>query len=172
MTEWKGDILAVGVTEKDLTRDAKSGFENLVLNKIDSKLGGLLAEASSEEDFSGKASQSTVLRIAGLGSNRVGLIGLGQSPSTIALFRGLGEAVVAAAKSTQASNISHKLSVLKHLKKFHDRPPSSDNHRNGNHLRHAGNKTRGQSFFFLAGVVIFFLFHLCFDFHRFFKKKT
>ncbi|XP_004507738.1 leucine aminopeptidase 1-like [Cicer arietinum] len=106
VTEWKGDILAVGVTEKDLTRDAKSRFENLILNKIDSKLGGLLAEASSEEDFSGKVGQSTILRIAGLGSKRVGLIGLGQSPSTTALFKGLGEAVVAAAKSAQASNVA------------------------------------------------------------------
>jgi leucyl aminopeptidase len=106
VTEWKGDILAVGVTEKDLTRDAKSRFENLILNKIDSKLDGLLAEASSEEDFSGKVGQSTVLRIKGLGSKRVGLIGLGQSPSNIALFKGFGEAVVAAAKSAQASNVA------------------------------------------------------------------
>ena len=29
MTEWKGDILAVGVTEKDLARDANSKFENV-----------------------------------------------------------------------------------------------------------------------------------------------
>lgn len=106
MTEWKGDILAVGVTEKDLTRDSKSRFENLILSKIDSKLNGLLAEASSEEDFSGKVGQSTVLRIKGLGSKRVGLIGLGQSPSTTALFKGFGEAVVAAAKSAQASNVA------------------------------------------------------------------
>ncbi|KAK7265085.1 hypothetical protein RJT34_32701 [Clitoria ternatea] len=107
VTEWKGDILAVGVTEKDLVRDGKSRFENVILNKIDSKLGGLLAEASSEEDFSGKLGQSTLLRIAGLGSKRVGLIGLGQSPpSTPAPFKGLGEAVVAAAKSSQASDVA------------------------------------------------------------------
>ncbi|RDX90475.1 Leucine aminopeptidase 2, chloroplastic, partial [Mucuna pruriens] len=106
VTEWKGDILAVGVTEKDLARDANLKFENVVLSKIDSKLGGLLAEASSEEDFSGKVGQSTVLRIAGLGSKRVGLIGLGQSPSTPAPFKGLGEAVVAAAKSSQASSVA------------------------------------------------------------------
>ncbi|XP_058754314.1 leucine aminopeptidase 1-like [Vicia villosa] len=106
VTEWKGDILAVGVTEKDLTRDSKSRFENLILSKIDSKLNGLLAEASSEEDFSGKVGQSTVLRVKGLGSKRVGLIGLGQSPSTTALFKGFGEAVVAAAKSAQASNVA------------------------------------------------------------------
>ncbi|KAG4929774.1 hypothetical protein AAZX31_17G071700 [Glycine max] len=106
VTEWKGDILAVGVTEKDLARDANSKFENVILRKIDSKLGGLLAEASSEEDFSGKVGQSTVLRITGLGSKRVGLIGLGQSPSTPSPFKGLGEAVVEAAKSSQASSVA------------------------------------------------------------------
>ncbi|CAI8611369.1 unnamed protein product [Vicia faba] len=106
VTEWKGDILAVGVTEKDLTRDSKSKFENLILSNIDSKLDGLLAEASSEEDFSGKVGQSTVLRIKGLRSKRVGLIGLGQSPFTTALFKGFGEAVVAAAKSAQASSVA------------------------------------------------------------------
>ncbi|KAH1061291.1 hypothetical protein AAZX31_02G190100 [Glycine max] len=106
VTEWKGDILAVGVTEKDLARDANSKFENVILSKIDSKLGGLLAEASSEEDFSGKVGQSTVLRITGLGSKRVGLIGLGQSPSTPAPFKSLGEAIVAAAKSSQASSVA------------------------------------------------------------------
>ncbi|KAL2338522.1 hypothetical protein Fmac_012968 [Flemingia macrophylla] len=106
VTEWKGDILAVAVTEKDLARNANSKFENVILSKIDSKLGGLLAEASSEEDFSGKVGQSTVLRITGLGSKRVGLIGLGQSPSTPAPFKSLGEAVVAVAKSSQASSVA------------------------------------------------------------------
>ncbi|QCD80505.1 leucine aminopeptidase 1-like [Vigna unguiculata] len=106
VTEWKGDILAVGVTEKDLARDAKSRFENVILSKIDSKLGGILAEVSSEEDFSGKVGQSTVVRITGHGSKRVSLIGLGQSPSTPAPFKGLGEAVVAAAKSYQASSVA------------------------------------------------------------------
>ncbi|KAK7291954.1 hypothetical protein RIF29_07526 [Crotalaria pallida] len=115
VTEWKGDILAVGVTEKDLTRDSNSKFENSILKKLDSKLGGLLAEASSEEDFSGKVGQSTVLRIAGLGSKRVGLIGLGQSASTPAAFKGFGEAVAAAAKSAQASNAAVVLASLEGL---------------------------------------------------------
>lgn len=106
MTEWKGDILAVGVTEKDLAKDENSKFQNSILKKLDSQLGGLLAEASSEEDFTGKAGQSTVLRLPGLGSKRVGLIGLGQSASTPAAFRCLGEAVAAAAKSTQASDVA------------------------------------------------------------------
>ncbi|XP_057416400.1 leucine aminopeptidase 1-like [Lotus japonicus] len=103
VTEWKGDILAVGVAEKDLVRDGKLRFENVILNKIDSKLGGLLAEASAEEDFSGKTGQSTVLRVTGLGAKRVSLIGLG---SSTAPFKGLGEAVVAAAKSSQASSVA------------------------------------------------------------------
>jgi leucyl aminopeptidase len=106
VTEWKGDILAVGVTEKDMSKDDNSKFENSILKKLDSQLGGLLAEASSEEDFTGKAGQSTVLRLPGLGSKRVGLIGLGQSASTTAAFRGLGEAVAAAAKAAQASDVA------------------------------------------------------------------
>lgn len=96
----------MGVTEKDLAKDENSKFQNSILKKLDSQLGGLLAEASSEEDFTGKAGQSTVLRLPGLGSKRVGLIGLGQSVSTPAAFRGLGEAVAAAAKSTQASDVA------------------------------------------------------------------
>ncbi|KAE9602353.1 hypothetical protein Lal_00049869 [Lupinus albus] len=104
VTEWKGDILVVGVTENDLVRDSNSNFQNSILKKLDSKLGGLLAEASSEEDFSGKVGQSTVLRITGLGSKRVGLIGLGQSASTPAHFKAFGEVFATAAKSAQATN--------------------------------------------------------------------
>lgn len=106
MVEWKGDILAVGVTEKDLVKDENSKFKNSVLQKLDSKLGGLLSEASAEEDFTGKAGQSTVLRLPGLGSKRVGLIGLGSGASATTAYRSLGEAVAAAAKSSQASNVA------------------------------------------------------------------
>ncbi|KAK4392778.1 Leucine aminopeptidase 2, chloroplastic [Sesamum angolense] len=70
--EWKGDILAVGVTEKDLAKDENSKFKN----------------ASC------------------LGSKRVGLIGLGSAASATVTYRSLGEAVAAAAKSTQASNVA------------------------------------------------------------------
>ncbi|OMO61756.1 hypothetical protein CCACVL1_23288 [Corchorus capsularis] len=106
VAEWKGDILTVGVTEKDMTKDENSKFQNSILKKIDGLLGGLLAEASSEEDFAGKAGQSTVLRLPGLGTKRVGLIGLGQSVSSPAAFRSLGEAVAAAAKTAQASSVA------------------------------------------------------------------
>ncbi|KAJ0030973.1 hypothetical protein Pint_14417 [Pistacia integerrima] len=106
VVEWKGDILAVGVTEKDMAMDDNSKFKNPILRKLDSQLGGLLSEASSEEEFTGKAGQSTVLRLPGLGSKRVGLIGLGQSASTAIDFKSLGESVAAAAKASQASNVA------------------------------------------------------------------
>lgn len=108
-------MLAVGVTEKDMSKDDNSKFENSLLRKLDSQLGGLLAEVSSEEDFTGKTGQSTVLRLPGLGSKRVGLIGLGQSASTTAAFRGLGEAVGAAAKAAQASDVAVALASFEGL---------------------------------------------------------
>lgn len=106
VVEWKGDILAVGVTEEDLAKDENSKFQNSILRKLDSFLGGFLAEASAEEDFKGKVGQSTILRLPGLGSKRVGLIGLGQPTSTSTAYRSLGEAVAAAAKAAQASNVA------------------------------------------------------------------
>lgn len=106
--EWKGDILAVGVTEKDMAKDENSKFQNSILKTLDSKLGGLLSEASSEENFTGKIGQSTVLRLAGLGSKRISLIGLGQClpASSTAAYRSLGEAVASAAKASQANNVA------------------------------------------------------------------
>ncbi|KAL2482792.1 Leucine aminopeptidase 1 [Forsythia ovata] len=115
LLEWKGDILAVGVTEKDMTKDENSKFKNLILQKLDSRLGGLLSEASSEEDFTGKAGQSTVLRLPNLGSKRVVLIGLGSVISTTTAYRSLGEAVAATAKSAQASNVSITLASTTEL---------------------------------------------------------
>ncbi|XP_043697478.1 leucine aminopeptidase 2, chloroplastic-like [Telopea speciosissima] len=108
LVEWKGDVLAVGVTEKDMAKDENSKFENSIMRKLDTHLGGLLAEVSAEEDFTGKAGQSTLLRLSGLGSKRIGLIGLGQcAPSSAAsVYKSLGEAVAAAAKTAQASNVA------------------------------------------------------------------
>lgn len=105
---WKGDILAVAVSEKDMSKDENSKFTNSILRKLDDQLGGLLSEASSEEDFTGKVGQSTVLRLRDLGFRRLGLIGLGQYTASTATtsHRGLGEAVAAAAKAAQASNVA------------------------------------------------------------------
>ncbi|VFQ61308.1 unnamed protein product [Cuscuta campestris] len=115
LVEWKGDILAVGVTEKDMTRDENSKFQNSILQMLDSKLSGLLSEASSEEDFSGKSGQSTVLRLPGIGSKRIGLVGLGSAVSSTAAYRALGETVAAAAKSAQASSIAVALASVEGL---------------------------------------------------------
>ncbi|KAJ9558001.1 hypothetical protein OSB04_012615 [Centaurea solstitialis] len=108
LVEWKGDILAVGVTEKDLAKDENSEFQNSILKKLDSQLHGLLSEVSTEEDFTGKAGQSTVIRIAGLGSKRVNLIGIGKASSSSSIFayRSLGEFVASAAKVFQANNVA------------------------------------------------------------------
>ncbi|KAJ0233316.1 Leucine aminopeptidase 1 [Hirschfeldia incana] len=105
VTEWKGDLLLVGATEKDSTRDASSSkFSNPILNKLDAHLNGLLSLVSSEEDFTGKPGQSTVLRLPGLASKRIGLIGLGKSASSS--FQSLGEAVANVAKASQSSTIA------------------------------------------------------------------
>ncbi|KAG6421200.1 hypothetical protein SASPL_117750 [Salvia splendens] len=106
LVEWKGDLLAVGVTEKDLVRDDNSKFKNLLLQKLDSKLQGLLSEASAEEEFTGKTGQSTVLRLPGLGAKRVGLIGLGSGASATSTYRSLGEATAAAAKSARSTSVA------------------------------------------------------------------
>ncbi|KAF3789869.1 Leucine aminopeptidase 2 [Nymphaea thermarum] len=105
-SEWKGDILAVGVSQNDMSKDEKGSFENATLRILDSKLGGLLAEASKEEDFTGKIGQATFLRLPGLPFRRLGLVGLGQSTSSsssaVSAYRGFGEAVATAAKTAQA----------------------------------------------------------------------
>ncbi|CAI9098836.1 OLC1v1035556C1 [Oldenlandia corymbosa var. corymbosa] len=105
LAEWKGDILAVGVTEKDMAKDGNK-FQNSILQKLDSQVGGLLSETSSEEDFTGKAGQSTTLRFAGLGSKRVSLVGLGSAASPAIAYRSLGESVAAAAKASQAASVA------------------------------------------------------------------
>nr|GMD28836.1 leucine aminopeptidase 2, chloroplastic [Ipomoea batatas] len=115
LLEWKGDILAVGVTEKDMVRDKSSKFQNLILQKLDSKLGGLLSEASSEEDFSGKSGQSIVLRLPGLGFKRIGLVGLESAGSSTFAYRTLGETIAASARSAQASSVAVALASTEGL---------------------------------------------------------
>ncbi|KAL9242484.1 hypothetical protein vseg_016477 [Gypsophila vaccaria] len=104
--EWKGDLLAVGVAEKDMAKGDDTKFQNSLLNRLDTKLGGLLSEAATEEDFTGKAGQSTILRLPGLASKRVGLIGLGPTSPSISAYRAFGEAVASAAKTSHASNVA------------------------------------------------------------------
>lgn len=107
-SEWKGDILAVAVSEKDVSKDEGSKFKNSILRRLDDMLSGLLGEASAEEDFTGKAGQLTILRLRNLGFRRLALFGLGQfTPSTAATaYQAFGEAVAVAAKAAQASSIA------------------------------------------------------------------
>ena len=99
MAEWKRDILAGGVTEKDMTKDDSKKFEISLLKNLDAKLGGHLSEASFEEDFTGKPVQSLDLRVPGHGVKRIGLIGLGKSATNAYVFCNFGEAIAAAAKN-------------------------------------------------------------------------
>ncbi|KAF5813036.1 putative leucyl aminopeptidase [Helianthus annuus] len=117
LLEWKGDILAVGVTEKDMTKDENSKFQNVVLKTLDSQLNGLLSEVSTEEDFTGKAGQSTILRLSGLGTKRVSLVGLGKGPtdSSTSAYRSLGESVASLAKASQANNVAVALASSQDL---------------------------------------------------------
>lgn len=117
LVEWKGDILAVGVTEKDMIKDENSKFQNSLLKKLDSQLNGLLSEVSTEEDFTGRAGQSTIVRLSGLGTKRVSLVGLGKGPtgSSTSAYRSLGESVASAAKASQANNIAVALASSEDL---------------------------------------------------------
>ncbi|KAL8236931.1 hypothetical protein R6Q59_018012 [Mikania micrantha] len=101
-------MLAVGVAEKDMTNDKNSKFLNSILKKIDSQHGGLLFQVSTEEDFTGKLGQSTVLRLSGHGPKRVGLFGLGKctTGSSVAAYRALGESIASSAKAYQANNVA------------------------------------------------------------------
>lgn len=102
LKEWKGDILAVGVFEKDVSSGV---FENVRLKELDGYVNGLLSAVAKEEDFSGKIGQVTFVRLSGFGFQRVGLIGLGKKNGVSKAFNGFGEALAAAAKSAQATRV-------------------------------------------------------------------
>ncbi|PKA50841.1 Leucine aminopeptidase 2, chloroplastic [Apostasia shenzhenica] len=106
ISEWNGDVLAVAISEKDMSKGSDSKFENPILKKLDEQLGGLLADVSEEEDFKGKAGQAAVIRLPGLGFKRLSLVGLGPiAPSSMTTsYRGIGEAVASTARAAQASN--------------------------------------------------------------------
>lgn len=91
-----------------MSKDESFKFENSILRRLDGMLGGLLGETSVEEDFTGKAGQTTILRLRDSGFKRVALFGMGEcSPSTAAIaYQGLGEAIAGAAKASQASNVA------------------------------------------------------------------
>lgn len=103
LREWKGDILAVGVFEKDVSSGV---FENGRLKELDDYVNGVLSEVAKEEDFSGKIGQATFARLPGFGFLRVGLIGLGKKNGGFSkALKGFGETLAAAAKSAQATRV-------------------------------------------------------------------
>ncbi|KAI0511283.1 hypothetical protein KFK09_011908 [Dendrobium nobile] len=103
--EWKGDLLAIAVSESDMSKDEDLKFLNSILKRLDGQLNGLLSYASIEEDFKGKNGQSMVLRFPGFGFRRLGLFGLSQSATSVAAtHRDIGEAIAAVAKAAQASS--------------------------------------------------------------------
>ncbi|KAL4571365.1 hypothetical protein LXL04_018123 [Taraxacum kok-saghyz] len=112
--EWKGDMLAVGITEKDTAKSATSKFQNPILTKLDSQHGGLLSQVSTEEDFTGKTGQSAIVRLPGLGPKRVGLFGLGKCTPT-STHRSLGESIASSAKAFQANHVAITLASFEGL---------------------------------------------------------
>ncbi|KAI8550706.1 hypothetical protein RHMOL_Rhmol06G0128200 [Rhododendron molle] len=92
----------VGENDAEFEEGAGDGLTYILSTDIVSKLDYLCLE----EDFNGKAGQSIVLRLSGIGSKRVGLTGLGQSASATAAYWSLGESVAVAAKASQASNVA------------------------------------------------------------------
>ncbi|GLJ15406.1 hypothetical protein SUGI_0252910 [Cryptomeria japonica] len=102
LKEWKGDILAVGVFEKDVSNGV---FENGRLKELDGFVNGVLSEVAKEEDFSGKIGQTTFVRLSGFGFQRLGLVGLGKKNGVNKALKGFGEALAAAAKSAQAIRV-------------------------------------------------------------------
>uniref|UniRef100_A0A0C9QPZ2 TSA: Wollemia nobilis Ref_Wollemi_Transcript_14257_2196 transcribed RNA sequence n=1 Tax=Wollemia nobilis TaxID=56998 RepID=A0A0C9QPZ2_9CONI len=106
LTEWKGDILAVGVFEADVGKDESGMFENSTLKRLDSHVKGVLSDLTKEEEFSGKVGQSAFARLPGFGFKRVGLIGLGKNgvvPPKV--LKGFGETLAGASKTAQATHL-------------------------------------------------------------------
>lgn len=106
-TEWKGDILAVGVSSSDLEKDESGDFKNATLKKLDDFLKGILGSVITEEDFTGKAGQSTFVRLPGFGFKRVGLVGIELSHALLpSKWKSFGESVAAVAKTAQAGSVA------------------------------------------------------------------
>eukprot|EP00250_Pteridium_aquilinum_P018368 c24054_g2_i1 orf=1-888(-) len=115
VTEWKGDTLVVGVSSSDLDKD-ENCFKNATLRKLDEFLKGILGAVTLEEDFTGKTSQSAVVRLVGYGFKRIVLVGCEKSDvlSTVK-WKSFGESVAAATKTAQASSLAITLANFENL---------------------------------------------------------
>ena len=116
VTEWKGDILAVGLSSSDLEKDESGVFKNEKLRKLDEFLKGILGAVITEEDFKGKPGQSTSVRLPGFGFKRIGLVGIEASGSTSSSkWKAVGESIAAMAKTVQASTLAVTLASSQDL---------------------------------------------------------
>ena len=96
----------VGTSTSDLEKEKDGGFKNATLKKLDELLKGILTDVVKEEDFTGKAGQSILLRVSGYEFKRIGLVAYQNSGVlTPANWRRFGESVVAATKSAQATSL-------------------------------------------------------------------
>lgn len=100
VTEWKGDILAIGIFEGEVETDEDASFKHPVLKRVDGFLGGSIADLIKDEEFTGKAGSSVFLRLSGYGFKKVGVIGLGKKDDVkTSTWKGFGEAIASATKS-------------------------------------------------------------------------
>ncbi|KAI5066015.1 hypothetical protein GOP47_0018639 [Adiantum capillus-veneris] len=115
---WKGDILAVGVSSADLEKDESGAFKSGTLRRLDDYLQGILGSIVTEEDFNGKAGQSTFVRLPGFGFKRIGLVGIDLSqPAVLSKWKSFGEAVAGVAKTAQAGSVAITLANLEEVEK-------------------------------------------------------
>ncbi|BBN08546.1 leucyl aminopeptidase [Marchantia polymorpha subsp. ruderalis] len=107
VTEWKGDVVVIGVFEGGFGKDVNGIFEDSALKKLDDALGGIFGEIVVEEDFTGKAGQTSSARVSGHGFKRVGFVGLGKPKSASSkTWKSLGESIATIAKPAQAKSVA------------------------------------------------------------------
>ncbi|CAM6113873.1 unnamed protein product [Calypogeia fissa] len=107
VTQWKGDLLVVGVFEGEFAKNEAGAFEDSGLKALDGALGGILGDILTEEDFAGKAGKSSSARVSGHGFKRLVFVGLGKPETAASSFRvwnSLGESIATAAKPAKATS--------------------------------------------------------------------
>ncbi|KAH6558050.1 hypothetical protein KP509_1Z080600 [Ceratopteris richardii] len=111
--DWKGDILAVGVSSADLEKDENGSFKNATLKKLDEVLHGILSSVIAEEDFTGKVGKSTFIRIPFSGFKRIGLVGVDISqPLKFSKWKQFGGSIADIVKTAQAGSVAVTLANM------------------------------------------------------------
>lgn len=110
----------VGAATADLEKEEDGSFQNGTLKAIDKLLKGILTEVVKEEDFTGKAGQSILLRVSGYNFKRIGLVAYQNSGVlTAANWKSFGESVVTATKAAQATSLGLTLANFGHVDEAH-----------------------------------------------------